>query len=94
MTLSLATRGYLCFRCPDRVCPPYGPGPTISGIVEIKPAIDASAHVRDPGPSISGAVVPAPQIDASASQADPPAAGSPKIVGAEDQKPDIDKSRS
>ena len=92
MTLALATRGYLCRG--SRVCPPFGPGPTITGIVELQPTIGGSAHVRDAGPTISGAGVPAPSIDASSSPTSPAAGDSPTITGAGDQKPDINKSES
>jgi len=85
MTLSLTTRGYLIDgRRGKRV---FGKGPTITGIVEEKPNILASATEKTAVPSIIGAGIQGPRISQSTSPTSPPAGISPVITGAGVVKP-------
>ena len=79
MTLSLATRGYLCtgrgsiIRC--------GPGPTISGIASMEPGVSGAAIELGEVPTLTGAGVKGPEIDGAASPQEEPAGDTPSISG-------------
>jgi hypothetical protein len=89
MTLALATRGYLCFG--KAISIPYGPGPKITGSIEISPGIDGAAVMSGEAPSIMGAGVQGPTIVKSANPTPQPAGDGPVIVGAGVVKPDIEE---
>jgi hypothetical protein len=78
MTLSLATRGYLCLVQGTYKC---GPGPVISGIESVEPGIRGSSVSLDEGPTLVGAGVTGPEISGSAGEQQEPAGDTPVISG-------------
>lgn len=81
MTLSLATRGYLCFGSGGGAGAPCGPGPTISGIASLEPGVDGAAIDRGEVPSITGAGVEGPKVTGAAGPEEEPAGDTPSISG-------------
>ena len=79
MTLSLATRGYLCFKKAKLL--PYGPGPIISGTASLEPNVEGAAIELGDVPSITGAGVEGPKIDGSKAPQEEPTGDTPDISG-------------
>jgi hypothetical protein len=81
MTLSLATRGYLCSGRGGGAAAPCGPGPVITGSASLEPGVRGAAIDRGDVPTITGAGVPGPQISGSAGEQQEAAGDTPVISG-------------
>lgn len=81
MTLSLATRGYLCSGRGGGAAAPCGPGPIISGSASLEPGVRGAAIDLGDVPTITGAGVPGPKVTGAAGPEQEPAGDTPTISG-------------
>ena len=91
MTISLLTRGYVCFR-EATVIPPIGAGPSVVSADDVVPSLTGAATELDDGPSIVGSAQQVPTISGATSDSGGQAPDSPTISGGGVLTPNIDGS--